>query len=79
MGELYEIIKSDICNHFVFGTPKELCDCLAAGDKYSVIENYYDASENATKVTIDIPAQKKEISVYVQKTSRNCAEDFCII
>ena len=74
--EFYEIISGDL-KHFTYSNPKELCDHVAGYHSYKVVENYYDSHENATKITLDVPALRKEVSVYIQKTSRNCANDFC--
>lgn len=74
--EFYEIISGDL-KHFTFENPKELCERVAGYRSYKVVENYYDSHENATKITLDVPSLHKEVSVYIQKTTRNCAEDFC--
>lgn len=78
MKEFYEIISDGPAKHFVFGTAKEACEHMAQLHTYKVVENYYSSSENATLVRLDVPALHKEVSFLVQKTSRNCANDFCL-
>lgn len=78
MKEFYKIIEPSVLSNFEFSSSKELCNHVAGGNSYKIVENYFDSSENATKVTVDVPAFHKEISVYVQKVSVNCELDFCI-
>ena len=75
MKEYFEIISGP-AKHFVFHTAKEVCEHLAQNHTYMVIENYYDASDNATLVRLDVPALHSEVSAYVMKVTRCCADDF---
>lgn len=77
MNEYYQILSGPAKN-FVFGTAKEVCEHMAQGHSYGVVENFYDASENMTFVRLDVPALRKEVSFYVMKVSRKCAMDFCL-
>lgn len=77
MNTYFEIISGP-AKHFTFKTAKEVCDFMAEFHTYKVVENYFDTSENATLVRLDVPALHKEVAFYVMKVSRHCALDFCL-
>lgn len=76
MNEFFEIISNGPAKHFVFRTPKEVCDHMAQFHTYKVVESCFSPSENATIIRLDVPALNREVSFHVQKTSRSCENDF---